>query len=184
MLKTMKRIFVVAAAVVIMCVSACAQRKGSEELATRLLKTSDFHVLYAGGMSASLRDSALRDGKSEKEVNCVVNELTPELMLPVLVDAYSTEFSDDELRQAISFYESEAGKAYTRSERNALRELNGAPPEQLPEFSPQEVERINAFVETRIGKLMLTRPSPLAESVKKKLAPKLFAIFERCEKAK
>ena len=182
--KTMKRIFVVAAAVVITCASACAQRKGSEELADRMIKTSDFHVLYAGGMAAGFRDDAARDGKSEKEINCVVTEITPELMLPVLVDAYSTEFTDDELRQAISFYESEAGKAYVRAERNTLRELNGAPPEQLPEFSPQEVERINAFIETRLGKLMLTRPSPLAESVKKKLTPKLFPIFERCKKGK
>src|SRR5687768_764540 len=126
MLKTLKRLLVGAAAIVLMCTTGCAQRKGSEELAAKLLKTSDFPVLYAGGMAASFRDNARRDGKSEKEINCVVKEMTPEMMTPVLVDAYSGEFSDDELRQAISFYESEAGKAYLRSERNVLKELSGA----------------------------------------------------------
>jgi Uncharacterized protein conserved in bacteria (DUF2059) len=52
------------------------------------------------------------------------------------------EFSDGELRQAISFFESETGQAYVRYQRNLARALSGTPAEEVPEFSPPEVERI------------------------------------------
>ena len=181
--KTMKQLFVGMATVLLICAAACTPRKGSEELAAQLLKSSELQLLYAEAYAAGYRDSALRDRRPVKEVNCVVTNITPERVLPALADAYSTEFSDDELRQAISFFESEAGKAYVRSERNTIRELSGTSTEQAPEFSTFEVERIDAFAGTRVGNLILTPHSPLAELAKEKIRPKLVALFDQCRNA-
>lgn len=140
--------------------------------------------MFAEAYAAGYHDSALKDRKPEQEINCVETKITPELMLPLLTDLYSTEFSDDELRQAISFFESETGKAFIRFERNLMREMTGRPTEQVAEYSPLEVERINAFGETRIGRLIMTPHSSLAESAKEKLRPKLYAIFNQCGNAR
>jgi hypothetical protein len=181
--KTIKQLFVGAAALTLICAAACTQRKGSQELAAQLLKMSQLQFLYAEAYSAGYRDGARRDRRPEKEINCAVTKITPELLLPQLADAYSTEFSDDELRQAISFFESEAGKAYVRSERNTIRSLSGTSTEQVPEFTSLEVERINAFAETRVGNLILTPHSALAESAKEKIRPQFAAIFDQCRNA-
>jgi hypothetical protein len=181
--KTFKQLFVRTTAVVLICAAGCTARKGSEELAAQLLKTSGLHVLFAEAYAAGYHDSALRERKPGKEIDCVETKITPELVLAQLTDLYSTEFSDDELRQAISFFESEAGKAYIRVEWNLMRGMTGRPTEQVPEYSPLEVERIKAFGETRIGRLIMTPHSSLAESAKEKLRPKLYEIFNQCRNA-
>jgi hypothetical protein len=168
-----------------MCAAGCApSRKGSEALAAQLVETSGLHVIFAEAYAVGYRDSALRDGKPEKEITCVETKITPELVKALFTDVYSTEFSDDELRQAISFFESQAGKTFLRSELNLMRELTGRPTEQVPELSPLEVERINAFGETRTGKLIMTPHSPLAEASKEKLRPHLYAFFDQCKNAR
>lgn len=182
--KTIEQLFVGTAAVVLICAAGCTPRKGSEELAAQFLKTSGLHVLYAEAYVMGYRASALRDRKPEREINCVESKLNPELVLALYTDLYSAEFSDDELRQGISFFESEAGKALVRSEQNLMREQTGRPTEQVQELSPLEVERINAFGETRIGMLTMTPDSSLARSSKEKLKQKIYPIFNQCENAR
>jgi hypothetical protein len=97
---------------------------------------AEIDAVYAEGYVAGYRDSALRDGRPEKEINCFANKVTPELALPALADAYSKEFSDDELRQAISFFESATGKAFVRYQRNMAKGAIGNPTEEVPKFSP------------------------------------------------
>jgi len=182
--KTFKQVLAGAAAFVLICAAGCSPRKGSEELAAHLLKVSELHALYAEAYAAGYRDAASRDGRPEKEIVCVVTRVTPELVLPALAEAYSTEFSDDELRQAISFFESTPGRSYLQSERNVLRELRGAATEQVPDLSAPEVERIDAFAGTRVGKLIMTPHSPLAESAKGKVRPLFSALTDQCRNAR
>ncbi|HEV2706789.1 MAG TPA: DUF2059 domain-containing protein [Pyrinomonadaceae bacterium] len=179
----MKQFLAGTATVVLICAAACASGKGSEELAARLLETSEMHILYAEAYAAGYRDSALRDRKPEQEIHCVVSKITPELVRPVLANAYSAEFSDDELRQAISFFESQAGRNFVRHERIVVKELSGTSTEKVPELSATEVESIDAFAATRIGKLLLTPQSPFSASVKEKLRPQLYGFFEQCGNA-
>lgn len=180
MSNTSRRVLAAAAAVALTCAAGCARRKGSEELAARLLRTAELHAVFVEAVVAGYRKDALRDGRPEKEIDCVANKLTPELVLPALADAYSIEFSDDELRQALSFFESETGKAYVRYQRNLAREMSGSPAEEVPEFSTPEVERINAFAETRIGRLILTPNSPMFATAKEELRRRVVAVFDEC----
>ena len=182
MSNTSKQVLAVAVVGILLCAAGCARRKGSEELATRLLKASEIHVVFVESVLASYRKDALRDKRPEKEINCVTTKVTPELVLPALANAYSTEFSDDELRQALSFFESQTGKAYVRYQRNLAREMSGTPAEQLPEFLPSEVERINAFAETRIGRLILTPNSPMFATSKEELRRQIFTVLDECGK--
>jgi hypothetical protein len=185
MRKTIKQLFVGAVTFVLLCVAGCAPpRRGSEELAAQVLMSSRLHHIFAEAYAAGYRDSALKERKLEKEINCVETKITPEMVMALLTDVYSREFSDDELRQAISFFESEAGKAYLRYDLNLMREKTGRPVEQVPEFSPLEVKRINAFAETRVGKLILTPHSPVAEAAKEKIRPQIYAFFEQCKTAR
>ena len=65
-----------------------------------------------------------------------------------------------------------------------MRELTGRQTEEVPEYSPLDVERINTFRQTRIGMLITTPQSSLAQSAKEKLRPKLYAIFDECRNAR
>lgn len=181
---TIRRLLAVTAAFVLICAAGCTRRKGSEELAARLLRAAEIHAVYAEGYLAGYRDNALRDGRPEREFNCVAHKLTPELVLPALANAYSMEFSDDELRQALSFFESETGKAFIRHQRNEASALVGNPTEEVPEFSPTEVERINAFTETRIGMLIMTPNSPMFAMAKVELHRQISHVLAECREAR
>jgi hypothetical protein len=182
MSNTIRQVLAVTATGILLCATGCARRKGSEELATRLLRASEIHVVFVEAVLAGYRKDALRDKRPEKEIDCVTTRITPELALPALANAYSIEFSDDELRQALSFFESEIGKAYVRYQRNLAREMSGTQAEQLPEFSPTEVERINAFAETRLGRLILTPNSPMFATAKEELRRQILAVLDECGK--
>jgi hypothetical protein len=182
--KIIRQLFAGTSVLVLICAAGCAARKGSKELSERLLKAAELPAVFVEGTIAGYRNGALRDGRPEKEINCVAAKVTPELVLPALTDAYSIEFSDDELRQGISFFESDTGKAYVRYQRNLAREMSGLSTEEVPEFSPPEVARIKDFTGTRLGKLILTPNSPMFASAREKLRQQIFAIFDDCRSAK
>jgi hypothetical protein len=185
MRKIIRRLLAATAAGVLVCAAGCARRKGSEETAARLLRVAEIHAVYAEGYVAGYRDSALRDGRPQKEIDCFANKVTPELVLPALTDAYSKEFSDDELRHAISFFESETGKSFIRYQRNLAKAAIGNPTEEVPEFSPPEADRINAFVETRIGRLIMNPDSaPMFATAKAELHRQISGVITECRNAR
>src|SRR5437773_11086927 len=98
-------------AVVLLCVACSAHRKGSEKLAAQLLEISGIHLIYAEGIVTGYRNSAAADKKPEKEIRCFVTKITPELVLPVLANAYAVEFSDSELIQPSPFSEAQLAKS-------------------------------------------------------------------------
>jgi hypothetical protein len=181
--KPARQLFAGTCAIVLGCVATSALGKGSEEMAARLLRISEIHVIYAEGIAAGYRSGALKARRPEIEVNCFVTKVNPELVLPALVNAYSSEFSDNELRLAITFFESKTGRNYVRYQRIKSRHIFGTSTEKEPEFPPPEVERINAFAETRIGNLILRPNSPMSALAKEKLGPQFLAFRDLCRSA-
>lgn len=182
--KTIKQLFAGAATLLLICAAGCASGKGSKELTARLLKAAELDVAYAQGLIAGYRNSALKDGKPEKEISCVSTKITPELVRPALLHVYSAEFTDDELRQALSFFETETGKAYVLYQREVAKALNaGAAVDELPEFFPPDANRVEAFAATRIGSAILTTDSPLRAPLRDKIKSQLFAVFDQCKNA-
>ncbi len=170
-------------AVVLLCVACSAQRKGSEKLAAQLLEISGIHLIYAEGIVTGYRNSAAADKKPEKEISCFVTKITPELVLPVLASAYAVEFSDSELDSAISFFGSTTGKEYVRYQRIKSKEMFGvSTTEKAPQFSSHDLELIDSFAETRIGKLILSPHSPMSASARAALRPQLIAFRDQCKR--
>ena len=183
MQKPIRRLIAGISTAAVACAATSALGKGSEELAARLLKKSEIHAIYAEGLAAGYRKGALSNGRTEKDINCFAAKVSPELVLPVLADAYSEEFSAKELAQAITFFESRLGGKYVRYQRIKSRQIYGTTTEKEPAFTPPEVERLNAFAETRIGNLMLTPNSPMSARAKEKLTPQILAFRDACGKA-
>ena len=187
---TIKQAFVVTVAFVLICLSGCAKVNGSKEvvtqknLATQFVEKSETHIVFAQAHAFGFRDAALRNGQPAREVDCIVSKITPELVLPLLADVFDQKCSDDELRQAISFYESETGKTYVRNERMKVQLMLGASTEEPPEYSPSDEDRIVAFEQTKVGKLMTSEVASLREALKQSMRPQLLAIFQQCKKAK
>jgi hypothetical protein len=158
---------------------------GSEKLVAEMLEMSEIHYTYAEGIVAGYRIGAAADQKPETEVSCFVDKITPELVLPALVSAYSTELTDDEVDLAIAFLRSTTGKKYVRYQRIKSREALGlSAAEKLPQFSPREVEMIQSFAETHIGRLILTPDSTVSASARTTMRPQLMAFREQCKAGK
>jgi hypothetical protein len=146
-----------------------------------LLETSGIHRIYAEGIVAGFRKSTLADKRPEREIACFAGRITPELVLPALASGYAAEFSDGELNLAISFFGSKTGKEYARYQRVKSKEILGVPTtEKLPQFSQRDIEAINSFAETRIGKLILAPNSPMSASARDALRPRLVAFRDQC----
>ena len=188
-----KLLFVGTGTLAVICWGGCTQNDGSRKAATQSVKTSEvatqfvkiaeIHVVFAQSYAAGYRDEALNHASSEKEINCVMTEITPELMLPVLATAFAMKCSDDELQQAISFYESDTGKTYMRTERMRVKAMLGMSTEVPPEYSPSDEERIVTFEQTRVGKLVTTQDDGLRAVVREATQPQLVSIFKQCKNA-
>ena len=172
---------VLTTAFLVLFASGCARDKPSEDLAGRLMKQSEIHVLFATAYAAAHRDRATRDQKPEKEIRCVTTRITPEFMLPLVQGAYAAQFSEEELRQAISFYETETGRTYVRNEGIKVRNMLGLSTEAVPEYSESDVQRIMTFEGTRIGQIIVAQHSPVSDAVREQARPLLFKIFRECE---
>lgn len=187
---TIKQIFVGTAALVLICLGGCTRASSSKEvvtqksLATQLVEKSEIHVVFAQSYVYGFRDAALKQGQPEKEVDCIVSQMTPELMLPLLADVFAKKCSDDELRQAIKFYESETGKTYIRIEKMKAKLILGLLTEEPPAYSQSDEDRIVAFEQTTVGKLVTSQDNSIRESVKETIKPKLLAIFGQCKKSR
>ncbi|HXQ73274.1 MAG TPA: DUF2059 domain-containing protein [Pyrinomonadaceae bacterium] len=186
---TIKQFFAWAVALVLICLGGCARVNSSKEvvtqknLATQLVEKSEIHVVFAQSYVYGFRDAALNQGQPEKEVDCIVKQITPELMLPLLANVFDKKCSDDELRQAIKFYESETGKTYVRIEKIKAKLILGIATEEPPAYSQSDEDRIVAFEQTLVGKLVTSQDNSIREEVKETIKPKLLAIFGQCKKA-
>lgn len=185
-----KQLLIGAVALVLICLSGCTQAHSSKKvvteknLAAQLVETSEIHIVFAQSYAFGYRDSALNNGQPEKEIDCIVTQITPELMMPLLADVFDKKCSDDELRQqAIKFYESETGKTYIRNEKMKMKLVLGMSTEEPPEYSRSDEDRIVAFEQTLVGKLVTSQDKSLREALKEAIRPKLFAIIDQCKKA-
>jgi Uncharacterized protein conserved in bacteria (DUF2059) len=156
---------------------------GSEQLATRLLEASSMNSIYQQGFLAGYRKSTAGSNERARESACFVSKVTPQLTLQALAAGYAKEFSDQELRAALSFYESNAGKKYAQYQRVKSSEMLGVnSKEQEPELSARDLEVIGAFLETRIGKLILGTNSPMSATARTILKPQLESFRDQCSK--
>lgn len=154
---------------------------GSEKLAIQLLEISGINSIYAKGLLAGYRKSAIESKRPAKEINCFSGIVTPQLTLQPLAAGYAKEFSNQELQTAISFFESEPGNKYGQYQRVKSSEMFGATPqEKEPELTTRDLRKINSFLETRIGKLILSAGSPMSASAKAILQPQLASYREQC----
>jgi hypothetical protein len=155
---------------------------GSEKLVAEMLEISEIHYSYAEGIVAGYRISAAAEHKAETEIDCFVAKVTPELVLPALVGAYSSEFTDDELDLAITFLRSKPGSKYVRYQRIKAKQALGLPtPERLPQFSARETEMIGAFAETHVGRLILAPDSAVSAAVRTAIRPQLMLLRDQCK---
>jgi hypothetical protein len=162
-------------------VCATAWSKGSEKLAIQLLEASDIPRMYAEGIVASYKKDGAKKKEPEAEIKCFSDKVTAKLVLMPLAAGYSKEFSDEEMKQAVSFFESGSGKKFVRYQRVKVREFFGEPPtEKLPEFSEADLKLVDTFSDTRVGKLMLAPGSPMSATAKEILMPELKALRTRC----
>ena len=186
---TIKRFFVGAVGLALICLGGCTQAHSSKKIvtqktvATQLVEKSEIHLVFAQSYALGYRDGALNKGQPEKEIDCIVTKITPELMIPLLADAFDKKCSDDELRQAISFFESETGKTYIRNEKIRMKLVLGISTEEPPAYSRSDEDRIVAFEQTLVGKLITAQDNSLREALKESIRPKLFAMFDQCKKA-
>ena len=164
---------------------ACTQEKGKNKeprkAAIQFIEAGELHMIYAEAMAAGYRERALRGPTPEKKVNCIVTKITPEMVLPFIADAFAMECSDDELRQATSFFESETGKTYVRYERMRVKEIIGMSTEEPPEYSPSEEEGIVAFEQSHVGKLVTAPDSSIRGVMREKLDPQFNDFYEQCK---
>ena len=164
--------------------TSAAFAAGSEKLATQLLEVSGINAIYAQGILAGYRKSAVEANRPAAEINCFASKVTPQLTLQPLAAGYAAEFNDQELQSAISFFETGPGKKYAQYQRVKSSELFGiTPQEKEPELTPGEIQAISAFAETRIGKLILSTNSPMSASARAVLQPKLASYREQCAKS-
>lgn len=186
---TIKQFFTGAVALVLICLGGCTRANSSKEvvtqknLATQLVEKSEIHLVFAQSYVYGFRDAALKQGQPEKEVDCIVSQITPELMLELLADVFDKKCSDDELRQAIKFYESGTGQTYIRNERMKAKLVLGISTEEPQAYSASDEDRIVAFEKTLVGKLVTAQDNSIREAVKETIKPKLLAIFGQCKKA-
>jgi Uncharacterized protein conserved in bacteria (DUF2059) len=160
-----------------------ALAKGSEKLATQLLEASGINAIYAQGIVAGYKKNAIGTNRPATEIGCFAAKVTPQLTLQPLATGYATEFSDPELHAAISFFESKSGKKYAQYQRTRSSEMSGiTSQEREPELSSRDLEVINAFLETRIGKLILSTNSPMSATAKTILQPQLASSHDQCRK--
>ena len=188
---TNKNLFAIAVVLILIWLGACTQDKKSRNAATQppatrnaatqVVETAQLHVTFAEATAAGYRDSALRQGAPEKEINCVMSKITPEFGLPVLAKAYGDRCSDDELQEAILFFQSETGKTYIRNERMRVKVMLGMSTEEPPQYSPGEEDDIVAFEETKVGKLVTSQDPSIREEVREIMRPQLIAIFDQCK---
>jgi hypothetical protein len=139
--------------------------------------------MYIEGVAAGYYDISLRDGKPEKEIKCVMAKITPEFALPILAPVYATEFTDDELRQAISFFQTKVGKDFVRSQRKVI-ELRGASDQTEPNWSAAEWKEMDAFAATHFGAQIMNQQTAIAAASREKLRPHLYSVFDQCQNAK
>jgi len=157
---------------------------GSEKLATQLLEVSGINTIYMQGIVAGYKKSATGTNRPTTVIGCFAAKITPRLTLRPLAIGYATEFSDRELQAAISFFESKSGKKYAQYQRVKSSEMFGAPSqEKEPDMTSRDLELINAFLETRIGKLILATNSPMSATAKTILQPQLASFHEQCSKS-
>jgi hypothetical protein len=157
--------------------------KGSEKLATQLLEASGINAVYAQGIAAGYRKSAAAANRPAAEADCFAAKVTPQLTMPAMANGYATEFSDPELQAGIAFFESKSGRKYAQHQRLAAGAMFGiASQEKEPDFTARDLELINAFLETRLGKLILATNTPMSATAKAALQPRLAAIRDQCAK--
>jgi hypothetical protein len=157
---------------------------GSEDLATQLLEVSGINAIYAQGILAGYKKTAISDNRPVAEINCFSVRITPQLTLQPLAAGYAKEFSNQELQTAISFFESKSGKKYGQYQRVKSSEMFGiASQEKEPEITSQDLQMINSFLETRIGKLIVSTGSPMSATAKAVLQPQLALYREQCAKS-
>jgi hypothetical protein len=155
----------------------------SEKLAIQLLEISGVNSIYAQGLLAGYKKSAIEAKRPAKEINCFSEMVTPQLTLQPLAAGYAKEFSNQELQTAISFFESEPGKKYGQYQRVKSSQMFAiSPQEKEPELTTRDLQKINSFLETRIGKLILSAGSPMSASAKAILQPQLASYSEQCAK--
>ena len=156
---------------------------GSDKLATQLLEVSGINAIYAQGILAGYKKSAIGANRPAAEINCFVARITPQLTLQPLAAGYAREFNDQELQTAISFFQSVPGKKYAQYQRVKSREAFGiADQEKEPELTSLDLQTINTFLDTRIGKLIVSSGSPMSASAKAVLQPQLASYREQCAK--
>lgn len=176
--------------VVLALLCGCSSRKAatpvvkSSEVAAQLVKVSEIDAVFATSYAAGYRDNASNRAKSEKEISCVMTQITPELMLPVLANALDRKCSQDELQQGIAFYQSDTGKTYVRYEWMKVNVMLGMSTEGPPAYSSSDEDRIVAFEQTCVGKLTTSQDLSLRGAVKEAMTPKLYAIFDQCKNLK
>ncbi len=73
----------------------CTPDRKSETVASRFVQVSEAHFVYASATAAGYRDNALNRGTPEKEINCVLTKITPDLVLPVIAEALSGKRSSN-----------------------------------------------------------------------------------------
>jgi hypothetical protein len=134
-------------------------------------------------MVAGYKKSAVDTNRPEAEISCFIAKITPQITLQPLATGYATEFSDSELQAGISFFESKSGKRYAQYQRVKSSEMFGVTSkEKEPDLTARDLEVINTFLETRIGKLILSTGSPMSATAKTILKPQLTAYLDRCRK--
>jgi hypothetical protein len=167
-----------------MLVMQSAFAKGSERLATMLLEVSGINAIYVQGILAGYKKDAAGTNRPVPEIGCFIARVTPQLTLQPLATGYATEFSDSELQAGIVFFESNAGRRYAQYQRVKSSEMFGAiPKEKAPDLTARDIEVINAFLETRIGKLILSTNSPMSATAKAILKPQLVTYLDQCRKS-
>lgn len=180
----MKNFLIAATAMLILIyLSACREGKEPPKVATQFVESAQLHEVYAEAFAAGYRKQALTSSMSDKRVNCMVSKITPQMVLPLLAESFATVCSDDELRQAISFIESETGKTWVRYERMRVKEMIGMSTEEPPEYSPSEEERLVSFAETCAGKLVTFQDSSISALMREKTDAPFIAFDEQCKNA-
>ncbi len=163
--------------------AAPALAKGSDKLAVQLLDVSSLNSLYNQGILFGYTKSATSANRPAAEISCFTSKVTPQVTMQALSAGYTAEFADPELQAAIAFFESKTGKKFAQFQRVKSSAVFGVTsPEKEPELTKADLATIDAFLETRIGKLIVAANSPMSTTAREMLLPQMNAFDAQCRK--
>ncbi len=133
------------------------------------------------GMKLSL-EKGVNQGNTPKEHFECVDKIDRHYFLKNYSDILKEYLSSDEIKQALNFYTSEAGRKYTHAGIIQLR-MNLIPGEKwpIPDFKEEEQNLIEGFGKTSAGQKLWKERLLSSKKIVARINPLLKDLYDKCK---